>query len=117
MKSIRKMVKVLAPALALSMLYVAVASAEPSGNDRKGKYAYRGVYEKCMQRGEVTESKPPLSPDAKTQAQWERVFEKKDFTQFGCAPEWTALTEDELTNILAYLWKHAADSPTPAKCK
>ncbi len=92
-------------------------SAAPPGNDRKGKYAYRGVYDKCQKRGEVAESRPPIHPDSKTQSQWERTFEKKEFGQFGCSTEWNALSADDLENILAYLWKHAADSPTPAKCK
>ena len=93
------------------------AFADPSGNDRKGKYAYRDIYEKCHSRGGAESSKPQVNPDAKTQAQWERVFEKKDFSELGCAEEWAALSPEELANILAYLWKHGADSPTPAKCK
>ena len=56
-------------------------------------------------------------PDTKTQAQWTRVFEKKDFDQFGCQEEWSALSEGDLSDIYAYLHDHAADSPTPAKCK
>ncbi|MDC0357961.1 cytochrome c family protein [Oligoflexia bacterium] len=102
--------------LSTSFLFVGLAAAEPDGNDRKGKYSYRGVYKACNARGEVESTKPALNPDSKTRAQWERVFKKKDFEQFGCAKEWEALSEDELNNILAYLWEHAADSPTPAKC-
>jgi hypothetical protein len=62
-------------------------------------------------------AKPPISPDAKTQAQWTRTFEKKDFADFGCQPEWEALSEKDITDIYTYLHDHAADSPTPAKCK
>jgi len=91
--------------------------AMDKGNDRKGKYTYRKLYKACMDRGEVTSPKPPISPDAKTQAQWQRTFEKKDFTDFGCKPEWDALSEEDLSDIYAYLYDHAADSPTPAKCK
>lgn len=107
-----------AAAMTTALLFLAgTALSEPAGNERKGKYSYRGVYEACQKRGEVSETKPPVNPDAKTQAQWVRVFEKKDFAAFGCATEWNALSQEELDNILAYLWKHAADSPTPAKCK
>ncbi|GAB6908313.1 Cytochrome c family protein [Desulfosarcina cetonica] len=87
------------------------------GNDRKGKYTYRKVYKACNARGEVDSAKPPISPDAKTQAQWTRAFEKKDFADFGCKAEWDALSADELADIYAYLYSHAADSPSPAKCK
>ncbi|BBO78243.1 periplasmic monoheme cytochrome c [Desulfosarcina widdelii] len=96
---------------------VGVTLALEKGNKRKGKYTYRKVYKACMERGEVDSPKPPISPDAKTQAQWTRVFEKKDFGDFGCKAEWEALSENDLTDIYTYLHDHAADSPTPAKCK
>ena len=69
---------------------VGVVFALEKGNKRKGKYTYRKVYKACMQRGEVDSPKPPISPDTKTQAQWTRLFEKKDFEDFGCKQEWEA---------------------------
>lgn len=96
---------------------VGVALAMEKGNKRKGKYTYRKVYKSCMERGEVDSAKPPISPDAKTQAQWTRAFDKKDFADFGCQEEWGALSEKDLSDIYTYLHDHAADSPTPAKCK
>ncbi len=104
---------------ALIFLFTAAGAAYAldKGNKRKGKYTYRKVYKACMERGEVDSEKPPISPDAKTQAQWTRTFEKKDFADFGCKPEWDALSEADLTDIYTYLHDHAADSPTPAKCK
>ncbi|MEE4607921.1 MAG: cytochrome c family protein [Desulfobacteraceae bacterium] len=97
--------------------FAGLALALEKGNDRKGKYTYRKVYQACMERGEVSSAKPPVSPDAKTQAQWTRVFENKDFAEFGCQQEWANLSEADLMDIYAYLHDHAADSPTPAKCK
>ena len=91
--------------------------AADKGNSRKGKYTYRKVYEKCHAKGMVDTAKPPISPDEKTQAQWKRLFDKKDFAEFGCKEEWDKLSEDDLLNIFTYLHGHAADSPTPAKCK
>ena len=96
---------------------VGVTIAMEKGNKRKGKYTYRKVYKSCMERGEVDSAKPPISPDAKTQAQWTRAFDKKDFADFGCQEEWEALSEKDLSDIYTYLHDHAADSPTPAKCK
>jgi hypothetical protein len=96
---------------------VGLAMAGDKGNKRKGKYTYRKVYKACMARGEVDSPKPVLNPDAKTQAQWTRTFEKKDFAAFKCKTEWDALSEKELLDIYTYLYSFAADSPTPAKCK
>jgi hypothetical protein len=86
-----------------------IAEAGEPGNKRKGKYTYRKVYKACNERGEVDVPKPKLNPDAKTQAQWTEVFEGQE--------EWSRLSEKELLDIYAYLHAHAADSPTPAKCK
>ena len=104
---------------AVIFLFSAVGTvyAMERGNKRKGKYTYRKVYKACMERGEVDSPKPPISPDAKTQAQWTRTFDKKDFEDFGCKPEWDALDEKAISDIYTYLHDHAADSPTPAKCK
>ncbi len=106
-----------AVALLLIFSFAGVSMASEKGNDRKGKYTYRKVYKACFERGAVDSKKPPLSPDTKTQAQWTRVFENGDFDQFGCQQEWSALSEEDLGDIYAYLHDHAADSPSPAKCK
>ncbi len=96
---------------------VGMSFAMEQGNKRKGKYIYRKVYKQCHGRGEVDTPKPALNPDAKTQAQWEQVFDNQEFGAFGCSEEWEALSEDDLKDIFAYLHAHAADSPTPAKCE
>ena len=104
-------------AILLTFSFIGLSVAAEKGNDRKGKYTYRKVYKACFDRGAVESKKPPLSPDTKTQAQWTRVFEKKDFDQFGCQEEWSGLSDKDLNDIYAYLHDHAADSPSPAKCK
>ena len=103
-------------------LLVAVSFAVPAfamdqGNKRKGKYTYRKVYKACHERGAVESAKPALNPDAKTQAEWTEMFENKNFTEFGCEEEFQALAQDDLVDIYTYLHAHAADSPTPLKCK
>lgn len=95
---------------------IGIGFADESGNARKGKYTYRSVYESCNKRGEIDSPKPILSPDSKTQAQWKRTFDKKDFDQFKCREDWSKLSEKDLNNIYKYLYDHAADSPSPAKC-
>ena len=104
-------------ALLLLISFSGISIAAEKGNKRKGKYTYRKVYKACNERGEVDVPKPKLNPDAKTQAQWTDVFEGKDFAEFGCQEEWSQLSDEELLDIYSYLHAHAADSPTPAKCK
>ena len=91
--------------------------AAGKGNYKKGKFTYRQVFKACNARGEIAKAKPPLNPSDKTQSQWERIFEKKRFNAFGCEKEWSALGEKDLLNIYSYLYKYAADSPSPAKCQ
>jgi hypothetical protein len=114
------MIKRLVPwvvALTLCLVFIGTAVALEKGNARKGKYTYRKVYSTCMTRGAVESPKPTINPDAKTRAQWDKVFADKAFAQFGCDQEWAALPAEDLNDIYSYLWEYAADSPTPAKCK
>ena len=96
---------------------VGMSFALDKGNKRKGKYTYRKVYKACYERGAVESKTPPISPADKTQAEWDTVFTNKDFAQFGCEDEWNNLDETQVTDIYTYLYEHAFDSPTPAKCK
>ena len=107
----------IALAVVFSLTSVGAVLAMDKGNKRKGKYIYRKVYKACYQRGEVESVKPPLNPDAKTQDQWTQVFDSKRFDEFGCQEEWTNLSDQDLSHIYTYLHAHAADSPTPLKCK
>lgn len=96
---------------------VGLSLALEKGNKRKGKYTYRKVYKACFERGEVDSKTPPISPADKTMAEWTTLFESKDYKQFGCQEEWDKLSDRAVTDIYTYMHDHAADSPTPAKCK
>ena len=61
--------------------FIGTAIAEEPGNKRKGKYTYRKVYKACFERGAVDSKTPPISPADKTMAQWEQIFESKDFAR------------------------------------
>lgn len=114
------MKKTIATLMILLFGFVCIAAsvnAQDAGDKRKGKYAYRNVYKKCNKLDPSVSKKPPINPDSKTMAQWQRVFDKKDFGQFGCKQVWDTLDQDDLNNIRAYLKSGAIDSPTPAKCK
>ena len=112
----RKLIMLVVAAIFL-VTSVGPALAMEQGNKRKGKYTYRKVYKSCSQRGEVDNTKPPLNPSDKTQAEWEALFDSRDFTAFGCLEEWGNLSDAEITDIFTYLYAHASDSPTPLKCK
>ena len=112
----RKLITILL-AVFLSISFVGASLAMDKGNKRKGKYTYRKVYKACFERGEVSAAKPTLNPDAHSQADWTTLFEAKNFDEFGCKEEWSALTEKDVIDIYTYLHAHASDSPTPAKCK
>ena len=113
------MKKVMTAVLAILMTFCFVGTglAMEQGNNRKGKYTYRKVYKACQERGEVDSPKPVLDPDSKTQAGWTETFANRQFKDFKCQEEWSKLSDEDLSDIYAYLWSFAADSPTPAKCK
>jgi hypothetical protein len=104
-------------AVLLSVSFLGTSLAMEQGNKRKGKYTYRKIYKACMERGEVEAAKPTINPDAHTQAEWETIFDNKGFEEFGCKAEWDAVNDTDLVDIFTYLYQHASDSPTPAKCK
>ena len=96
---------------------VGISLALEKGNKRKGKYSYRKVYKACFERGEVDSKTPPISPADKSMAEWTKIFESKDMKELGCADEWSQVSDEDMTDIYTYMYDHAADSPTPAKCK
>jgi cytochrome c553 len=103
--------------IVIALVGLAFTVHAEEGDKRKGKYAYRNLYKTCHEADPNAPESPPINPDSKTQAQWEKVFETKDFAQFECVDSWAKLSDEELKNICAYLVSGAADSPTPAKCK
>ena len=111
--------KVTATIIAALFLLTAVGTvfALDKGNKRKGKYTYRKVYKACHARGEVDSPTPFISPADKTQAEWEDIFQNNQLDEFGCEEEWSALSEKDMSDIYSYLYEHAFDSPSPAKCK
>jgi hypothetical protein len=112
----RKLTAITIASLFLLTAVGAVFALE-KGNKRKGKYTYRKVYKACNARGEVASPVPSISPSDKTQAEWADIFENGKLDEFGCGEEWNALSETDMSDIYSYLYEHASDSPTPAKCK
>ncbi len=111
--------KIILTAMAVLFVFstVGLSFALDKGNKRKGKYTYRKVYKACFERGAVDSQKPPINPSDKTQAEWDALFTSKDYSSFGCEEEWNNLNDTQVTDIYTYLYEHASDSPTPAKCK
>lgn len=91
---------------------IGTASAFEQGNERKGKYLFRKNCRACHQEGK---SATPLNPTSKTQAQWERAFQR--WQRLECAEKWKSLSDAERNDMLTYLYNHAFDSPSPATCE
>lgn len=104
-------------ALVMVVTFAGIGHAMEEGNKRKGKYTYRKVYKSCFDQGGCDSETPPLGPNAKTQAEWEALYAKRDFASFGCAEEWAKLSDEDIKDIFSYLHAHASDSPTPLSCK
>lgn len=93
---------------------IGVSMAGDKGNGRKGKYLFRKNCRSCHTEGADAKE---LSPVSKTQAQWDKAFAADQYKEFSCAAEWEKRSEKELLDIYTYMYDHAFDSPSPAKCK
>ncbi len=100
--------------ISIVLVFVGVGFSAGNGNSRKGKFLYRKNCRTCHQDGA---SATPLSPDTKTRAQWTRAFTPEKYKELSCAAEWEKRSEKDLLDIFSYMYKYAADSPAPAKCK
>lgn len=107
-----KRIFILLTACLLVTSFIGLSIAFEQGNERKGKYLFRSKCRSCHKDGA---SATPLNPNSKTQAQWERAFER--YERLDCADEWKDLEESDRTDILTYLYNHAFDSPSPATCE
>ena len=91
---------------------IGVVMADDQGNARKGKYLFRKNCRTChVEGGDAKE----LSPMSKTQAEWQTAFDS--YKQLQCVATWEALSDKDRADMFAYLYGHAFDSPSPAKCK
>jgi len=100
--------------LFLVLLFAGSILAADKGNSRKGKVTFRKSCRECHVEGGKAQE---MSPSNKTQAQWDTAFAKDKYKAFPCKAEWDKLTPEDLGDIHAYLYEHAFDSPSPAKCK
>ena len=95
--------------LTLAAFIATSAMAAEGGNPRKGKHLFKKTCKTCQSAdgagGEVT-------PMTKTQAQWDRLFDKKKHDE----EAWKGLSEQDLKDIQQFLYDHAADSPQPQTC-
>lgn len=108
--------KIVIAALALVLLFVftGLHDASAKGNGRKGKYLFRKNCRACHVEGG---SAKELSPISKTQEKWKAAFSEDAYKGFACKDEWAKLSAKDLEDIFTYMYDHAFDSPSPAKCK
>ena len=102
--------KLLVGMLLVTFASTAVLAAE-GGNPKKGKYLFKKNCKTCHSEGAAGGDLTPLS---KTQAQWDRFFEKDKHEK---KPEvFKGMSEQDLKDIQQFLFDHAADSPQPQTC-
>ncbi len=108
--------KLLLSALAIIMTlsFVSVNLATLEGNGRKGKYLFR---KNCRSCHHEDGSAVDLSPINKTQAEWQKIFSNDAYKKLACEVDWEKQSDKDLLDIYTYMYKHAFDSPSPAKCK
>ena len=106
----RTIAVILAIAIVLGAFGAALALG--NGNARKGKYLYRKNCRTCHAEGGKASD---LSPISKLQAEWQKTFANPKAIK--CNSEWAKLKEKDINDIYTYLYNHAKDSPSPAKCK
>jgi len=107
----RSVTLIMALMLMLAGLGVAFAM-EADGNSRKGKYLFRKSCRSCHAEGQKAKD---LSPVDMTQAQWKKAF--ADYKKLPCYGDWKKVKEKDVKDIYSYMYNHAKDSPSPAKCK
>ena len=80
---------ILTVTLIFSFVCIAFGASQfmKDGNERKGKYMYRKNCRSCHDGSGAVE----LSPNSKTQAQWERTFDR--YERLECVEEWNKLQE------------------------
>lgn len=83
--------------------------AAEGGNPRKGKHLYKKSCKACHS---ADAAGGELTPMSKTQAQWDRFFDKNTHDP----QAWEGLSDKDLKDIQQFLYDHAADSPQPQTC-
>jgi cytochrome c5 len=97
--------------LALVAFAATSALAAQGGNPKKGKYLFKKECKSCHVDGAEGKKLTPLS---KTQAQWDRFFDKD---KHKAKPEvFKKFSDQDLKDMQQFLFDHAADSDQPETC-
>ena len=111
----KKMSRLIAVFFTISLFSgIAVAAQhdyDDGGNPKKGKYLWKKNCKSC--HVDAAEG-PELSPNVKTQKQWDRFFEKdqNEIVNEKCK----SFSENKLHDIQHYMYDHAMDSDSPETC-
>ena len=113
MKSCQRFLKISGLSLAVLCLTTIVVWAAIEGGDAKrGKVLAKEKCKPCHIAGQDGGTITPLS---KTQRQWDRFY-KKDKHNKKAPGTWDNISDDELRDIMQFMYDHAADSPQPQTC-
>jgi len=89
----------------------ALAAIE-GGDAKNGKALAKEKCKYCHVAGAEGGTMTPLS---KTQRQWERFYTKRKHDKLSPGA-WDKITPTELTDIMQFMYDHAADSEQPETC-
>ena len=99
--------------VAISFLITTTSFAAIEGGDAKrGKDLAKEKCKHCHVAGADGGTMTPLS---KTQRQWE-LFYKKGKHEKMAPGTWSKIAQDELKDIMQFMYNHAADSDQPETC-
>ena len=113
MKSVLVSCKVFGVTLLFFLMMTALSQAAIEGGDSKrGKELAIQKCKHCHITGAEGGTMTPLS---KTQRQWERFYTKDKHNKLASGT-WGQINQQELLDIMQFMYDHAADSPQPATC-
>lgn len=96
-----------------SFCFLGLSMAGQKANARKGKLLFRKSCRVCHREGGKAQAMGPYDKKVK---EWECLFAKDKYKEYKCKAEWEKLSEQDLCDILQYLFDGAVDSPVPRGC-
>jgi mono/diheme cytochrome c family protein len=111
-----KKIALLTVAVLLMSAYVSsVMAMLDEGYAQKGRHLFMQECRPCHMENPIgAEPAHYLGPDAKKQGKWIETFENKE--NLSCYGYWDDLSEEDLHDLLTYLYCGASDSLNPEKC-
>ncbi len=110
-----KIIVVATIAVIMVAIHLSSVMAMLDGYPQKGRHLFMQECRPCHMDNPIgPEPAHYLGPDAKKQAEWIEVFENRQ--NLPCIDYWKNLSEEDMHDLLTYLYCGASDSLTPERC-